>query len=99
MDLVDMTWTYQGVGLWTAVELDVAVISACLPLSRPTLEFLVPSSIVSYVSKSRSVQDTDNKTGESSKAASSRLKLSEEDDYEQLVEYPMKAVTTSTSRV
>jgi hypothetical protein len=99
MDLVDMTWTYQGVGLWTAVELDVAVISACLPLIRPTLEFLVPSSIVSYVSKSRSVQDTDNKTEESSKAASSRSKLSEEDDYEQLVEYPMKAVTTKTSRV
>ncbi|KAF1961785.1 hypothetical protein CC80DRAFT_392505, partial [Byssothecium circinans] len=47
MDLMDMTWTYQGVGLWTAVELDVAVISACLPLIRPTLEFLVPTSIMS----------------------------------------------------
>ncbi|PVH99804.1 hypothetical protein DM02DRAFT_507194, partial [Periconia macrospinosa] len=47
MDLMGMTWTYQGVGLWTAVEIDVAVISACLPRLHPSLQFLIPSLIPS----------------------------------------------------
>ncbi|KAF3765299.1 putative integral membrane protein, partial [Cryphonectria parasitica EP155] len=33
----DMTWSYVGVGLWTAVEIDVAVVSSCLPTMRPLL--------------------------------------------------------------
>ena len=99
---MDMTWTYQGVGLWTAVEIDVAVISACLPLIRPTLQFLIPSSVFSYVSKSQSTRGTENKTEESSKPKISQLKPNKfdpEDDYERLVEYPMRVLTsTNTSR-
>lgn len=98
MDLMDMTWTYQGVGLWTAVEIDVAVISACLPLIRPTLQFLIPSFVISYVSKSRSTRDTEDKTGESPKAKISQQKPNKfdpEDDYERLVGYPMQALTST----
>ncbi|CAD6447181.1 1aa4508f-33fe-49eb-a353-f432a91ea87e [Sclerotinia trifoliorum] len=43
MDDADMTWSYVGMGLWTAVEIDVAVISACLPTLRPVVTYLVPS--------------------------------------------------------
>ncbi|KAJ8058289.1 hypothetical protein OCU04_012483 [Sclerotinia nivalis] len=43
MDVMDITWSYVGLALWSAVEIDVAVISACLPTLRPVLTYLVPS--------------------------------------------------------
>ena len=97
MDLMDMTWSYQGVGLWTAVEIDVAIISACLPLIRPTLRFLIPSFVISYVSRSRSTQDAEDRTGDSSEGRSTRSKPSifhSQGDYKRLVAYPMKVLTS-----
>ena len=32
--------TYYGIAVWTAVELDVATISACLPTLRPVIEYV-----------------------------------------------------------
>ncbi|APA06316.1 hypothetical protein SS1G_01175 [Sclerotinia sclerotiorum 1980 UF-70] len=43
LDTLDMTWTYVGLALWSAVEIDVAIISACLPTLRPVVTYLVPS--------------------------------------------------------
>ncbi|KAF7868661.1 hypothetical protein EAF04_005191 [Stromatinia cepivora] len=53
MDAMDITWSYVGVGLWSAVEIDVAVISACLPTLRPVLTYLVPSILRSKRSGTR----------------------------------------------
>lgn len=43
--------TYYGIGLWTAIELDVATISACLPTLRPMLQY-VSASFYSLYSRS-----------------------------------------------
>ncbi|GAP89890.1 putative integral membrane protein [Rosellinia necatrix] len=41
----DVTWDYVGVGLWTAVEINVAVISCCLPTVRPAVSLIVPERL------------------------------------------------------
>ncbi|KAI0426859.1 hypothetical protein F5Y09DRAFT_317859 [Xylaria sp. FL1042] len=46
-DPMDPTWTYVGLTLWSAVEMNVAVISCCLPMVRPVISWLVPMSVKS----------------------------------------------------
>ncbi|KAI3343482.1 hypothetical protein F4824DRAFT_507307 [Ustulina deusta] len=38
----DVTWSYANFALWTSVEINVAVISCCLPTVRPAIALLVP---------------------------------------------------------
>lgn len=40
-----MLGSYVGVGLWTAVEIDLAVVSCCLPMMRPMLAWLIPEAV------------------------------------------------------
>ncbi|KAK3176192.1 hypothetical protein OEA41_007515 [Lepraria neglecta] len=42
MDPKDLTWTYVGLVVWTVVELNTAIISACLPTLRPLIQYLLP---------------------------------------------------------
>ena len=49
--LIDYLDTYYGIGVWTAIELDVATISACLPTLRPFLQY-VSTSIYDLYSRS-----------------------------------------------
>lgn len=37
---VDITWNYADAAVWSAVEPNVAVISACLPMLRPVLKLI-----------------------------------------------------------
>ena len=37
---VDITWNYDDAAVWSAVEPNVAVISACLPMLRPVLKLI-----------------------------------------------------------
>lgn len=37
---VDVTWNYADAAVWSAVEPNVAVISACLPMLRPVLKLI-----------------------------------------------------------
>jgi len=65
MNPSDITWTYVGVGLWTAVEIDVAVTSACLPTLRPVLSHLVPvffDVFKSRIGRSKGTHDSSNNT-------------------------------------
>ncbi|KAI0147572.1 hypothetical protein GGR57DRAFT_515601 [Xylariaceae sp. FL1272] len=41
----DLTWSYVGVGLWTAIEINVAVISSCLPTVRPVVALILPDFV------------------------------------------------------
>ncbi|KAK6079548.1 hypothetical protein SCUP234_05717 [Seiridium cupressi] len=41
MDPMDVTFTYVGVAVWTAVEIDIAVMCACLPTVRPVVVWFI----------------------------------------------------------
>ncbi|MCJ1235776.1 hypothetical protein MMC14_003747 [Varicellaria rhodocarpa] len=43
----DVTWSWYGVAVWSAIELNVAVVSACLPTMRPLVQAIVASPVVS----------------------------------------------------
>ncbi|KUI66386.1 hypothetical protein VM1G_11396 [Cytospora mali] len=45
MNEADMTWSYVGIALWSAVEIDLGVVSCCLPVLRPMLAWLIPEAI------------------------------------------------------
>ncbi|KUI60877.1 hypothetical protein VP1G_08082 [Cytospora mali] len=45
MNETDMTWSYVGIALWSAVEIDLGVVSCCLPVMRPMLAWLIPEAI------------------------------------------------------
>ena len=50
---VDITWNYADAAVWSAVEPNAAVISACLPMLRPVLKLIgVTFGSVSSLSKS-----------------------------------------------
>ncbi|KAI0382387.1 hypothetical protein F5Y04DRAFT_45423 [Hypomontagnella monticulosa] len=44
LDSNDLTWSYVGGELWTAIELDIGVVCCCLATSRPVLSCLFPES-------------------------------------------------------
>ena len=56
--------SWYGVAVWSAIELNVAVVSACLPTMRPLIQAIVASPVVSrlfYVSgKLRPANGKDN---------------------------------------
>lgn len=54
---VDITWNYADAAVWSAVEPNVAVISACLPMLRPVLK-LVGGTIGSMSSLGKSPSHT-----------------------------------------
>ena len=37
---VDITWNYADAAVWSAVEPNVAVISACLPMLQPVVKLV-----------------------------------------------------------
>lgn len=37
---VDITWSYADAAVWSAVESNVAIISACLPMLRPVVKLV-----------------------------------------------------------
>jgi len=90
MNLMDMTWTYVGVGLWTAVEIDVAVISACLPTLRPVLGYLIPSffrEIIPGTAKDKSSNILSNNF-----SAHGGTNWSHGEEFQRLPEYAMVSV-------
>lgn len=50
---VDITWNYADAAVWSAVEPNVAVISACLPMLRPVFK-LIGGTLGSMGSRGRS---------------------------------------------
>ena len=42
MSQTDITWSYYGVAIWSVIEVNVAVISTCLPTLRPLLVAAAP---------------------------------------------------------
>ena len=57
-----MTDSYYGVVVWSCVEMDVAVVSACLPTMRPILQAVFPSELATklYGSGGRSHDQGDS---------------------------------------
>ncbi|KAI1409237.1 hypothetical protein F5Y13DRAFT_94229 [Hypoxylon sp. FL1857] len=45
LDEEDIPWSYVDAEVWTAVEMNVAIMCCCLPTVRPILAFLVPQSV------------------------------------------------------
>ncbi|KAI1136502.1 hypothetical protein F5Y05DRAFT_110213 [Hypoxylon sp. FL0543] len=45
LDETDIPWSYVDAEVWTAVEMNVAIMCCCLPTVRPILAFLVPHSL------------------------------------------------------
>ncbi|OTA92446.1 hypothetical protein M434DRAFT_387244 [Hypoxylon sp. CO27-5] len=45
LDESDIPWSYVDAEVWTAVEMNVAIMCCCLPTVRPILAFLVPQSL------------------------------------------------------
>lgn len=59
---VDITWNYADAAVWSAVEPNVAVISACLPMLRPVFK-LVSGSLGSIGSLGKSPGQTAGSAG------------------------------------
>lgn len=59
---VDITWNYADAAVWSAVEPNVAVISACLPMLRPVVKF-VGKTVGSISSFGKSPGHTDGTDG------------------------------------
>ncbi|KAI0812924.1 hypothetical protein GGR55DRAFT_687821 [Xylaria sp. FL0064] len=55
-DPKDPTWSYVGLTLWSAVEMNVAVISCCLPTIRPAIISLMPESVKSRLARTSTQQ-------------------------------------------
>lgn len=53
MNLEDLTWSYFGVSIWTAIEINAAITCACLPTLRPALQYTLPK-LISLISSSLS---------------------------------------------
>ncbi|KAI0836992.1 hypothetical protein F5Y06DRAFT_305051 [Hypoxylon sp. FL0890] len=45
LDPSDIPWSYVDAEVWTAVEMNVAIMCCCLPTVRPIVTFLVPHSL------------------------------------------------------
>ncbi|MCJ1306992.1 hypothetical protein MMC25_000636 [Agyrium rufum] len=43
-DEADVTWTSEGLGLWSSIEISIGVISANLPTLRPIISLAIPKS-------------------------------------------------------
>ncbi|KAI8943985.1 hypothetical protein F4801DRAFT_601350 [Xylaria longipes] len=56
----DITWTYTDFAIWTSVEINVAVISCCLPIVRPAIALLVPE----WLKKRLTSKSTQESTGQ-----------------------------------
>ncbi|KAI0906728.1 hypothetical protein F4823DRAFT_58176 [Ustulina deusta] len=75
----DVTWDYVGVGLWTAVEINAAVISCCLPTVRPAVSLLVPEPLKRIFTRSRTHR-TAGSQGYSLRPPHNRQHLGSHDD-------------------
>ena len=79
--------SYHGVGLWSAVEIDVAVTSACLPTIRPLLKSIFSSTL----------QKLQSMTGKNAEAGTISRKYHQKastpknhrDEFQRLPEYGM----------
>ena len=51
--------TYYGVSVWSCVEVNIAIVSACLPTMRPLAQKMYPAALISWVfsSQKRKVQE------------------------------------------
>ncbi|KAI2470740.1 hypothetical protein F4781DRAFT_389675 [Annulohypoxylon bovei var. microspora] len=45
IDNSDPTWSFAAASIWSAVEMQIAVVCCCLPTVRPVLAYLAPKSI------------------------------------------------------
>jgi hypothetical protein len=43
---IDLTWNYTGTFLWSAIEVNIAIFSVCLPTLRPFYRFLRTGTFV-----------------------------------------------------
>ena len=55
IDTKDLSWLYSSVVTWTTVEINVAVVSACLPTMKPMFISLLPTIFVSMLRGTRPV--------------------------------------------
>ena len=49
--------TCYGVNVWSCVEVNIAIVSACLPTMRPLVQKVFPASFISPVFSSQNNQD------------------------------------------
>ncbi|KAL8703597.1 MAG: hypothetical protein Q9201_003222 [Fulgogasparrea decipioides] len=47
----DVTWSTTQASIWSVIETNVTVICACLVVIRPALRYLMPDSLLSFVSE------------------------------------------------
>ena len=59
---VDITWNYADAAVWSAVEPNVAVISACLPMLRPVFK-LVGGALGTIGSPNKTLRHTSGTVG------------------------------------
>ena len=45
--------TYYSVSVWSCVEVNIAIVSACLPTMRPLVQKMYPATFISWVSSSQ----------------------------------------------
>ncbi|MCJ1385608.1 hypothetical protein MMC17_008731 [Xylographa soralifera] len=85
----DITYSYYGITVWSAVETNLAVISACLPTMRPLLHGLMPSSIHSKIASRRrgNMNSSGKIQGHSSRGASNPKR----EAFQRLPEYALSA--------
>ncbi|KAF4625522.1 hypothetical protein G7Y89_g12644 [Cudoniella acicularis] len=94
MDIEDMTWTYVGVGLWTAIEINVAVISACLPTLQPVLSYIIPSFLSKVIPSTKSKVSNAPSKDIYLNTASNRARGEE---FQRLPEYAMDSISRENS--
>ncbi|KAG9237168.1 hypothetical protein BJ875DRAFT_175278 [Amylocarpus encephaloides] len=60
IDLNDSTWSISTLGVWTCVELMIAVASASMPVMRPLLQRFIPSSVQRALHTTKSGSNSTN---------------------------------------
>ncbi|KAH7319576.1 hypothetical protein B0I35DRAFT_215000 [Stachybotrys elegans] len=60
MDPMDVTFTYVGAAVWSAVEINVAVMCCCLPTVRPVVNWII-GSVAKLVSTNRFTRSSSSK--------------------------------------
>ncbi|KAJ5041246.1 uncharacterized protein L3040_005794 [Drepanopeziza brunnea f. sp. 'multigermtubi'] len=55
---VDFSWTVSAVLMWSAVEVNVGIICACVPTLRPLIKKILPSMITDRASKGSQTNST-----------------------------------------
>lgn len=95
--LTDSIGTTSGVAVWSSIELDVAVISACLPTMRPLLKGF-EHTIISFRSSAINWSwAVDRFKSKGSSQASSERSQQGKDNFQQLHDNPLEVISPAKS--